>query len=181
MAPVRGLHGAQGTHSLERPQDGRLEHKLSRALTSRHTSRCLVSLFLSSLGSLNCYFKPERRERERTWLYFYRPSTQRLLVKVISCVELNKATGWVWLTGCWCFTDEYCMNAATLSVPLWVQRLQWWALPARASHSCWEPTVPPTSGGCRGLRGFVGLVSVRLRWEGVRRRENTRQFALTLG
>lgn len=69
MTPVQGPHSAQGTHMLERPQDGRETHKLSRALTSAHTSPCLFSLFLSSLGSLNSHFRLKwgwgRAEREK--------------------------------------------------------------------------------------------------------------------
>lgn len=56
MAPAQGPHVAQGTHRLGRPHDRRLKCKLSRALTSTHTSPCLLSLFLSSLGSLNSHF-----------------------------------------------------------------------------------------------------------------------------
>lgn len=65
MAPAQGPHSTQGTHRLERPQDRRLKHKLRRALTSTHTSPCL----LSSLGSLNSHFSFKwgsgRAEKER--------------------------------------------------------------------------------------------------------------------
>lgn len=69
MAPVHGPHSAQGTQRLGRPQDERLKHKLRPALTSTHTSPCLPSLCLSSLGSLNSHFSlkwgPGKAEKER--------------------------------------------------------------------------------------------------------------------